>query len=258
MITGIVSVIECIPLHFSNTRKMKQRSTPSALLFTLSCIVIMAFRPAHDICENLLFFKEGATTTMTSYDKDNKVTGSSKSVYSSVKTTAEGSTVIVAQESFDKKGKSVMKHDFTIRCKAGVIYFDMKMAMPSNGMNNGDFQMKIDGNDLEFPGHLTVGATLKDSHMKCTFSGKDNTPIPMMTVEVDITNRKVEALETITTPAGTFECYRISEDYSAKSIVPIHGKNKQWFNYEVGTVRTESYRENGNLSGSTVLTEMKK
>lgn len=214
--------------------------------------------PAHDICENLLFFKEGASTTMTSYDKDNKVTGSSKSMYTSVKKSAEGASVSVAQETFDKKGKSLGKHDFTIQCKAGVIYFDMKTMMPNNGTANGDFQIKMEGNEMEFPGHLTVGATLKDAHMKCTFSGKDNTPIPMMTVEVDITNRKVEALETITTPAGTFECYRISEDYSSKSLFSIHGKNKQWFNYEVGTVRTESYRDNGNLTGSTVLTELKK
>jgi len=76
-------------------------------------------------------------------------------------------------------------------------------------------------------------------------------------MNVWITNRKVEAIEDITTPAGTFTCYKISSDVETKMMMKISIKSVEWYAKNVGTVRTESYNNNGKLTGYTLLTDFK-
>ena len=77
-----------------------------------------------------------------------------------------------------------------------------------------------------------------------------------MSMDMDITNRKVEGKESVTTPAGTFECYKISYDmFSKMSIMKMNFKNIEYLSENSGVVRTESYRSNGSLMSYTVLTK---
>ena len=79
-----------------------------------------------------------------------------------------------------------------------------------------------------------------------------------MNMNVSITERKVEAKESITTAAGTFECYKISEHSEIKTLFAMKFKSISWFSFEAGTVKTESYKENGKYMGKTELAEIKK
>jgi hypothetical protein len=67
-------------------------------------------------------------------------------------------------------------------------------------------------------------------------------------------NRKVEALESITTPAGTFECYKLTYDMEIKSMIKMTVKATQWVARNVGAVKTESFDKNGKLVGYSLLT----
>ena len=197
---------------------------------------------------------------MTSYDNDKKLTGSSKTTYTKVAKISTGASVSAHQEQFDKKGKATTKTDFTIKCVGGTLYFDMKMMMPEQNQSaSQDMEMVIDGVDLEMPSKLEVGATLKDAKMHISYKSKSNgTAIPMMGISVRVFNRKVEAKESITTPAGTFECYVLSEEVETQTIFKIKAKSRSWFSFTAGTVKTESYKDNGKFMGSSELTEFKK
>lgn len=229
----------------------------SALL-TFSALAL-AFHPAPSGCDQIIFFKEGTVTTMTSYNDDGKVTGSTKTTYTAVTKTPAGASVKASQEHFDKKGKPSTKNEFTIKCEKGVLNFDMRaMLNQQQSEQYKDFEMTMEGTNMEFPAVLTVGSTLKDADVKITMKTKDGMTMPMMNLAMKVTNRKVEAKENITTPAGTFECYKIAQDMEMKTMFAMKMKSVEWFSYEAGAVRTESYKENGKFMGKTELTDIKK
>jgi hypothetical protein len=210
-------------------------------------------------CDKLVFFKEGTSATMTSYNDDGKVTGSTKTMYTKVSKNATGTSVTASQENFDKKGKSASKGEYTLKCENGTLVIDMRSMIPaSQAESYKDMEVTMEGSNLEYPNELVVGSSLKDADVKFSAKTKEGMPMPMMNMSMKITNRKVEAKESVTTPAGTFECYKLSELVESKTIFSMKVKSVSWFSWEAGTVKTESYKENGKLMGKTELTELKK
>jgi len=80
----------------------------------------------------------------------------------------------------------------------------------------------------------------------------------VMNITIAITNRKVEAVENVTTPAGTFECYKISYDIDTKMMFTVKVKGVEWYAKNVGLVKSESYSTDGKLMGSNLLVGVKK
>ena len=83
-----------------------------------------------------------------------------------------------------------------------------------------------------------------------------------MTMTIKILNRKVESKESITTPAGTFSCFKIT--YDMESSTKIMGMNTNvklssidYLAEGIGVVKTESYDKKGELSGYSLLTAYK-
>ncbi|MBL7913259.1 MAG: hypothetical protein JNJ41_19510 [Bacteroidia bacterium] len=221
-------------------------------------VVLCSFNFLTDPCSSIVFFKEGTMTVMTSYNDDGKVTGTTKTTYSKLLKAASGSTVTANQENYDKKGKLSTKSEFSIKCVKGILYFDMKMMMPQQQAEAyKDFEVTVEGADKEIPSEFVVGSNLKDADIKFTFKTKDGAEMPMMKMNIKVTNRKIEAKENITCAAGTYECYKISEDVEVKSMFTIKAKSINWFSKEVGNVKTESYKENGKFVSKSELTEIK-
>jgi hypothetical protein len=227
------------------------------LTVILAGAVLSGFIPPPGSCDSLLYFKEGATTTMTSYNDDGKPTGSSKTVYGKVNKSGDAVSVSATQEVYDKKGKLQGNTQFTVSCAGGNINVDMRSMIP-NPDSYKDMEMTVEGGNLEWPANLSVGTSLKDATMKLVVKSKEGMPMPMMNMEMKITNRKVEAKENVTTPAGTFECYKITENVESKTIFAVKMKSISWFSPELGTVKTESYKENGKFAGKTELTQFTK
>jgi len=227
------------------------------LLFSAAALVAFDFTP--DGCDNLIFFKEGTKTTLSHYNDDGKPTGSTKTTYKNVSRSGGKVSVTAVTENYDKKGKLSTSSELAMRCENGSLSIDLKSMMPQQQADAyKDFELQVEGMEKEFPSSLAVGSTLKDANAKFTVSAKGGTPMPMMNMSLQITNRKVEGKESITTPAGTFECFKISEDSEMKTIFKVRSKNIYWFSYEVGVVKLEVYKENGKLMTKSELTELTK
>jgi hypothetical protein len=202
-----------------------------------------------------MFFpsKEGSEIELTSYDAKNKVTGTTRQKTLGKETLANGYKVKFESESFDKKGKSLSKGQYSVKCENGTFYIDMSSMMSGDkGYKEGDVDIKSD--DLDMPANLAVGQTLKDGKLTMTMK---NTAMKMMDMTMEIKNRKVEAIETITTPAGTFECYKITFDVETKMMFKMQSKSAEWVAKDTGAVKSESYDKNGKLAGTTLLTVLK-
>ena len=79
-----------------------------------------------------------------------------------------------------------------------------------------------------------------------------------MTMKFDIKNRKVEKKDSITTPAGTFECYKITYNMDMKTMFKRSIKVTQWLASGIGLVKTETYNQKGELEGYSELTKLEK
>ena len=73
-----------------------------------------------------------------------------------------------------------------------------------------------------------------------------------------LTNRKVVAQESVTVPAGTFDCLKITYDLESKAMIKITGSATQWMAVGPGLVKSESYDKKGNLISSQLLNEFTK
>jgi hypothetical protein len=190
------------------------------------------------------------------YDKKGGLAGSSIQKITDIKKTAGSTEVSVTAESFDAKGKSLGSAQLTARCEGGVYYIDMKNYMNQQSMESyKDMEMTVEGGSLEMPVSMKAGDMLKNGDMKMSFSSGGMT---IMNMTISITNRKVEAVESLTTPAGSFECYKISYDIATKMMVNVKAKAVEWYAKSVGMVKSETYSTDGKLMGSNVLTALMK
>jgi len=168
----------------------------------------------------------------------------------------EGSTssATMVMKYMDDKGKEAFNSEFTYTCSGNTVTIDYESLMSNQMLEQfEDMEMEISGTDIELPNDLEVGQVLPDANiaMKMSMSGMN------MTSTVDMVNRKVEKQETITTPAGTFDCYVIySENESKMMMANQTFPSRLWLAEDVGMVKQESFNKNGKLMSSTVLTAL--
>ena len=196
--------------------------------------------------------KEGTTLEYTYYDSKDKVTATSEQTVLEKKT--ENGKQILTYQVVNKPVDSdtVIKDTFDIVCdKDGKISIDLSAMMPNtiNGM-----QLEVEGGMLDFPKNPTVGQELEGTTMvlKMVSDGQ-----VIMTANSDVTNRKVEAIEDVTTPAGTFHCIVISyEQTMTMGFVKTVSKMKEWYSENYGLIKAESYNKRGKLQNHHELTKI--
>lgn len=217
----------------------------------LACIIALPGR-AQD-CKSFYFLQNNKTIEMTIYNKKGDENG--KQVYAVTDVQHGGGTLTgqLNSEMFDRKGKSFAKAKGTIQCKSGVMMVDMKMSLPAAQQEQfGTTEAKADNIYMEYPASMKVGDALKDASMNIEIENKGMKQSVVMVVN----NRKVEGKESVTTPAGTWECYKIS--YHSKITIktmgigiPVNIEGTEWFAPGFGIVKTQSKH------GGTAITAIK-
>ena len=204
-------------------------------------------------CSNPYYqFKTGTKLVVQGYNSKDKETTKNITTFKNVANTPDGYKADVHYELYDKKGKSVSEGDYNMTCKNGLIDIDMTGMIPAESMEmlkNYEVEVKMD--ELEVPDKLEVGQKLKDASAHITTK---NSPIPIK-IDFDITDRVVAGKQSVTTPAGTFECFKITYNTHLKMMMMNSNfKTVEYVAPKVGVVRTESTRENGKMIGYTLLT----
>jgi len=203
-------------------------------------------------CKQYYFLQNNKTVEMTILSKKGDPAG--KNIYhiSDVQTTGGVTSGTVNSEMFDKKGKSIAKGVTNIKCSGGAIMVDMKMMIPQQQMEQFNTEAKAEGAYLEYPNNMKVGDQLKDGSFKMT---SERGPMTY-TMTMDVTERKVEGKETITTPAGTWDCFKITN--KTKMVIkmgvniPSNFQVTEWYAPGFGIVKTENSK-----GGGTEITAVK-
>ncbi len=224
----------------------------AALTLAASFLAFTYLAKAQDCSSSFFVSKEGTKIEMTSYDKNGRITG--KSVTTLVTVTKSGTMTeykLKSESTDSKKNTSTM--DYTASCDGNTVSVNMKSLLPAEMQSSGG-EVSLEGNNITFPNSITIGEKLNDGTVTMTMSMGGMT---MKTV-MNIVNRTVTGKESITTPAGAFDCYTVGYDVETSMMgMNTAGKVKQWIAKGVGTVRSENYNDKGNLMGYTVVTAIK-
>lgn len=234
------------------TRQFTQLLAAGAMAVTLG----LGTAKAQD-CEAYFPMKNGASFEFSHYNDKGKLETSNTSTITAESGNAFASTVKVHAVTKDAKGKEIASTDYTVACTNGEFHMDMRamsMGSQQQSMQNVEgMTMEIDATDMVFPTGLAVGASLPDASMtmKATMNG-----MTIMNNTTHVTNRKVTAKESKTTPAGTFDCVVIEEDIDMKVMgMNVSSHSKAWYSLGVGMVRQETTSK-GKSNGYSELTKI--
>ncbi len=210
---------------------------------------------AQNNCSKYYPLIEGSSFEYTTYNKKGKVDGVTYYRIASASNEGNSTTATMAINFTDKKGKEIYNTDYQINCTEGTIKIDYKSLFPSAMMKQYEdmgMEMELSGTDIEIPNDLSVGQTLDDANVSIDLSMSGMN----MKIKVDMTDRKVEKKETITTTAGTFDCYLITETNTSETMGASQEMySKLWLSEGVGMVKQETYKKNGNLMSSSELSK---
>lgn len=220
----------------------------SVLLFLIGTISITA----QDNCSKFYPMNKGVSMEYTNYNKKGKVEGVSRYKVIEANHNGDTTTATMSINLKDDKGKDVYSTSYNLTCKDNMVTLDYESLLPTEMMEQyGDMDIEISGNDIEIPNSLSVGQNLKDANvaMKISMSGIN------MNMTVDMTNRKVEKKESVTTTAGTYDCFVLySENRSKMMMANQVYPSRVWLAEGVGMVKQETYKKNGEVMSSTLLT----
>ena len=191
---------------------------------------------------NYYYLQNNKTITMGHFDQKNKLIG--KNIYSVSGVSKRGGTTSanVKSEFLDKKDKVIGQSTGEMKCKNGQLLIDMKMLLsPQQTSQFQNAEAKGEVVSLEDPTNMNVGQSLPDGFLDMDMKMESGISA---NIKLEITNRKVKAKESVTTPAGTWEAYKIS--YSSKVLIkmglgiPMKIESTEWFVPDFGVVKTES------------------
>jgi hypothetical protein len=232
------------------------------VLFLIILVAAFSNNLRSQDCNSYYTLVNGNEYEMTHYNTKDKPDGKSINKITKVET-AEGITIAtVESKSIDKNNEESATATFSIKCEGMIMYVEMKSLASSNsGKQMEGIEMKTDASWMKLPQTLSIGMALDDATGTISMY-KDGTLFS--TIQITVTNRKVESRETITTSAGTFECYKITQDMQmttsmmGMSLPPNQTKSVEYLSAGVGSVKTESYDKDGKLMGYSLLTKITK
>jgi hypothetical protein len=227
-------------------------------VLSAACLLTASHTFSQD-CQSFFFLQKNKTIEMSISNKKGEPNGKQVYQVSDVTTTGGTSTATIATEMFDKNGNSLAKANSSVQCHEGTILVDMRMLLPPRESEQYAASAKTQSFYLEYPAAMHVGDALKDGNLSMQLSmsapapggppGPPGAPGPPgfgHTITMAISNRKVEAQESVTTPAGTWNCYKIS--FKSRMVVkngtpfgiPINIEGFEWYAPGFGIVKSQT------------------
>lgn len=222
------------------------------MIFIIALFLSVGSLCAQD-CEPYLPVEKGSKWEITSYSNKDKVT--TRVVYELIDKVVNGAEIIftVKTNAYDEKGKEIFTNTSEAKCIDGLFKVDLSLKIdPDLFKNSNDMEWVIDATEFTMPKYdETVGTKLEDGSIKVTMD--EDLGLGMTVL---VSERKVEGKEKITSPAGTFDCIKLSQKTETKMVINIVVYTKEWYAENVGMVRSESYNKKGKLTGYSVLTKL--
>ncbi len=196
----------------------------------ISAIFLTASRLLAQDCLQYMYMQKNKTIEMTAFNDKKDMTFKSVTKVSDVTTENGVTTANVVSEAYDKNGKLVSSSNVVYKCDGGVMMMDMSFNAQQQSQQSSQQNTKINfkvinKSYMEYPNSMQVGDHLKDatSQMEMDMS---NGMTGVTTVQ--ITDRMVVGKENVTTPAGSWDCFKIT--YKTTSSTTFKGAHADTIN----------------------------
>lgn len=222
------------------------------ILLIISILNISIYSKAQT-CNSYFNFKKGSKMEMTSYDKKNKPTLVMKYEIKDIKSIGGSLKYTINYQTFDPKGKEMANTTMESSCKNGVYETELRSFGGEMMPTDANMKVNVTGDKVLYPSKLNVGDKLQDAaiNVKTEMNG-----MTLMNMNVQVTDREIVSQESLTTPAGTFDCLKISYTVNFKMMGQRSSKTIEYIAKGLGLIKTESYNEKGKLTGVTILTAL--
>lgn len=226
----------------------------SLFILLLSAFVLASSAVKAQNCEIYDDYREGSTIKSVYYDDKDKATGFTLTTVKEKKKDADGVS-IQFQQNYNNYEDYSFESEFLIRCKNGEVIVDMqKFIDPSSMTAYEGMEFEVSADDLSIPENASVGDELNGGTV--TVSVNTGTPVKI-TIAVTLSNRVVAGKETVVTPAGTFECTKITYDILSQiGFLKIKSSATEYYSKKDGVIKTETFNKKGKLSGYTIVEEI--
>lgn len=229
------------------------------LFLPLLLVVVAWSTGAAQTCMGLTF-KSGMRFELSQFNAKDKPIGKINYQINDVRKEGASTVMDIVAQVDDEKGKQRPPYTIHYTCTGNELIADMSgmmQAMQNNAMR--DTEMKLKTNKLVYPGKLSVGQKLSDGQMEVEMNTNGNT---MMTMNMVMANRQVASQAPLTTPAGTFDAYKITSDITIENRVmgmPIRS-TMHVVSYRTDSqlfdIKSETYNKGGKLMGYSLLTKV--
>lgn len=231
---------------------MRSKYLVAVPLFLLLTVLSGAIDRPNADCDSYFANKPGTVLNLTEYNNKQQETGRTTHTVKS----HSGQTTTIHVLTIDSKGKQLVNTDYTVTCDGNEVVADQKKIVASTvaaNMTDPNVSTEVRGENARTPVKLTVGQELPGNEIDIDVKSSGIN----MTVKVKTTNRKVAGAESITVPAGTFDCIVITADTETMALVPKKSSTKSWMAKGIGLVKMETYDKKGKLEKVQVLTSVK-
>jgi hypothetical protein len=215
-------------------------------------------------CGNSLWFVKGAKINTSSYDGNGTEIATQVSTVTKVSTQGNMTISELEMKNSGKDGEKPSTMNANYKCDGKFFSVDLSGLLPGAGGTS------IKSSGLQFPVTIAVGDTLPDASYTITMSSGGHS----RTIQSTIRERKVESKESLTTPAGTFDCYKITSfietetamaglDETSRKVMEETkkkmGRNKMtyWYAPDVTIIKTE-FHMGSKLVTRSEVTSIKK
>jgi hypothetical protein len=204
------------------------------LLFIITCLLLATTASIAQNCSNFIYLQKGKVIETTGFNAAGQVMRKLVNTITDV-TTANGATTATASsESFDRSGHSLGTKNIVYKCTGDAFLMDLSASSPQGG------SAKMNATYMEFPANMKVGDHFKDIQSDLTMTMGART----MNMTTKITDRMVAGKESITTPAGTWDCFKITYTATTSAqgnpMPPQTQQFTQWFAPNFGVVQFQA------------------
>jgi hypothetical protein len=211
-------------------------------------------------CDTYYPLNKGTSWTYQQFDKKGKLTSTNTILVEDVihrDSKTEFKIKATSNNENAKKDDVPAENTFSYICENNVLKIDISSLIPQETKDGfSGMEISIEQSEILIPPSLSVGQKLDDASIKMVVASSGMT---IMTMNINITNRKVEKMEDVTTSAGSYNCALITYDmHTNMGFMKVQSSTKEWYSSQVGNVKSESYDKTGKLTNSQILSAYSK
>lgn len=205
--------------------------------------------------------KPGTKMEYVIEDPDGKIIGRREIVVESAERVPEGTLVKTHTFVYDGKGKL----DVNSSLNYSILVTENEVAYLKEGMVPpmelpDDMEIELEGDDVKYPVHIKPGETLPQAEMTVyMIRKKDKKDKTNKVMTINSGDRIAGERETITVPAGTYECITVTEEIRFRATMGIindNQKSKKWYAPGVGQIQSVQYDKKGRIENISKLTSI--